>query len=166
MDSLVGIGIGGCFVAIFGLAGIGMLVKYFLDKKKAGESQNWSSAMGKITESYVRRKVSTDSDGDTTTSYYPEVRYTYQYLGTEFSGDRIAFGGKVGGGQNKAYTAISSYPVGKDVTVYYDPNNPEDAVLERRMAGATYLIMGIIFLFFALASVCIGGIVTIAGLMN
>lgn len=161
---LVGVGVGGCFVLIFGIIGVVMLVKYFRDKKKAEESQSWSSAAGRITESYVRRQESRDSDGYTTTSYYPEVRYTYQALGVEYSGDKIAFGGSVGGSQKKAHERLTSYPVGKDVIVHYDPNNPEEAVLERRMGSKAFLIIGIIFTLVAICSACIGLVVAIAGL--
>ena len=87
-----------------------MLFKYFQDKKKTEESQNWSSAAGRITESYVRREETMDSDGYTTTSYYPEVRYGYEFLGTEYTGDKIAFGGKMGGNQKKRTGKTGSIP--------------------------------------------------------
>ncbi len=163
---LIGIAIGGCFVLIFGIIGAVMLFKYFQDKKKAEESQNWSSAAGRITESYVRREENMDSDGYTTTSYYPEVRYGYEFLGTEYTGDKIAFGGKMGGNQKNAQERLAQYPVGKNVIVYYDPNNVEDAVLERKMGGKIMLIVGVIFSLVAICTACIGGIVTVLGLMG
>ena len=163
---VIGIAAGGCFVLIFGIVGAVMLYKYFQDKKKAEESQNWSSASGRITESYVRREESMDSEGFTTTSYYPETLYVYQFLGAEYTGDKIAFGGKVGGNQKKAQASLVQYPVGKNVIVYYDPNNPEDAVLERKMSGKGMLIIGVVFALIALCTACIGGTVAVLGLMG
>ena len=165
-ELLIGITIGGCFVLIFGIIGVVMLVKYFHDKKKAEESQNWSSAPGRITESYVRREESTDSEGYMTTSYYPEVRYNYEFLGSEYTGDKIAFGGKVGGNQKKAQANLVQHPVGKNVIIYYDPNNPEDAILERKMSGKSMLIIGVVFTLIAFCTACVGGIVAVASLIG
>lgn len=161
---LVGVGVGGCFVLIFGIIGAVMLVKYFKDKKKSEESQAWSATSGRITEAYVRESQSRDEDGFTTTTYYPEVRYLYQVMGTEYSGKRVAFGGDVGGNRNKATERIAQYPVGKTVSVYYDPNDYEEAVLERRMGGKGMLIIGVVFTLIAVFSACVGGIIAIVGL--
>ena len=163
---LIGVAVGGCFILIFGIVGTVMLFKYFQDKKKAEESQSWSSASGRIMESYVRREESMDSEGFTTTYYYPEILYVYQFLGAEYTGDKIAFGGKVGESQNKAKERLVQYPVGKNVIVYYDPNNPEDAVLERKMSGKTMLIVGIVFAIIALCTACVGGTIAVLGLMG
>ena len=152
----------GCFCAIFAGIGIFMLVKYFQDKKKSEESQAWSATSGQITESYVRESHSQDSDGITTTSYYAEVRYLYQVMGVEYSGDKVSFGGKVGGSRGKANETTVQYPVGKNVTVYYDPNNHEDAVLERRIGSRGMLIIGIIFTAIGVCTACVGAI---AGVM-
>ncbi|MCP4141984.1 MAG: DUF3592 domain-containing protein [Chloroflexi bacterium] len=155
---IVGIIIGGCFVLIFGIIGGAMLFKYFQDSKKAEASQGWSSASGQITESYVRREDSTDNDGYPQTYYYSEVRYEYDLLVATFTGDKIAFGTKTGNSsQMKAQEALARYPVGERVTVYYDPNNREDAVLERRVGGKVFLIIGIVFSLVALCTLCIGG---------
>ena len=164
-ELLIGITVGGCFVLIFGIIGAVMLFKYFQDKKKSEESQSWSSAAGRITESYVRREETMDSDGYTTSSYYPEVRYDYEFLGSEYKGDKIAFGGKIGDSQKKAHERLTQYPVEKNVIVYYDPNNAEDAVLERKMSGKTMLIVGIIFAIIALCTACVGGIVAVASFL-
>lgn len=163
---LIGLAAGGCFVTLFGGVGIFMLVKYFRDKKKSEESQAWSATSGQVTESYVRESQSRDSEGYITTSYYSEVRYLYQVMGVEYNGDKVAFGGSVGGSRKQANERIAQYPVGKTVTVYYDPNNHEDAVLERRIGSKGMLIIGIVFTLIAVCSVCIGGVVAIASLAS
>ena len=164
---LLGIAIGGCFVLIFGIIGVVMLVKYFQDKKKADASTSWSSVSGRITESYLREENRTDSDGYPQTYYYPEVRYEYDLLGATYTGDKIAFGSKTGNGsQKKTQEALAQYPVGKSVSVYYDPNNPEDAVFERRVGGKVFLIVGIIFCLVALCTLCIGGAATLFSLVE
>ncbi len=164
--ALIGLAAGGCFVTIFAGVGIFMLVKYFQDKKKSEESQAWSATSGQITEAYVRESQSQDSEGFTSTSYYPEVRYLYQVMGIEYNGKRVAFGGDVSSGRNKANERIAQYPVGKTVTVYYDPNNHEDAVIERRIGSKGMLIIGIIFTAIGVCTACVGGVAAVAALLN
>ena len=159
---LIALVAGGCFVTIFLGVGVFMLVKYFQDRKKAEESQSWSGTSGQVTQAYVRESETRDSDGYLTTSYYPEVRYTYQVLGAEYGGDKISFGGSVGGSRNKADEIVAQYPVGKNLTVYYDPNNPEDAVIERKMGSKGFLIIGIVFTLVGICSACVGGVIAIA----
>ncbi len=163
-EVLIGLGAGGCFLTIFGGVGIFMLVKYFRDKKKTEESQAWTATAGRVTESYVRESHSRDSDGHTSTSYYPEVRYLYQAMGAEYTGTKIAFGGGIGGSHKKAVEMIAQYPVGKNVSVYYDPKNPEEAVLERRMGSKGMLIIGVVFTLIAVCTLCIGLIAAVANL--
>ena len=161
---LIGIAAGTCFVLIFGIIGVVILVKYFRDKKKTDESQSWSSASGKITESYMRREASMESGS---TIYYPEVQYDYEFLGTKYTGDRISFGGSSGNSnRKKSEETLAKYPIGQNVTIYYNPNNPEDAVLERKMGtgGTVFLIIGILFTFIALCTLCISGVIAVAAL--
>lgn len=161
---VIGIGVGGSVVLLFFIIGIFLVVKHFRDKKKAEESMSWASATGHIIASNVRSEISTDSDGNQSTSYYPEVRYSYEYMGITYEGDRIAFGGKVGGSRKKASEMIQAYPLGKNLTVYCDPNNPEDAVLERRLGSKVPLIVGIVLILIALIVLCIGGIAAVTSL--
>lgn len=157
---------GGCFVTIFSGIGIFMLVKHFRDKKKLEESQAWSATSGTVTQSYIREAESRDSDGYTTISYYPEVRYSYQVMGVEYTGDQVAFGGSVGdSNRSKAGETLMQYPVGKDMLVYFDPQNPHAAVLERRMGSKLFLIIGIIFTTIGVLTACIGGGIALFALM-
>jgi hypothetical protein len=164
--SLIGLLAGGCFVTIFLGVGIFMLVKYFQDKKKTEESQAWSATSGQVTQSYVRESQTRDDDGYLTTTYYPEVRYTYQVMGVEYGGDKVSFGGAVGGGRKKAEEVIAQYPIGKNITVYYDPNKHEDAVIERRMGSKGFLIIGIVFTLIGVCIACIGGVAAILAIAN
>ena len=58
------------------------------------------------------------------------------------------------GNPSKAQAVLAAFPVGGQVTVYYDPNNPAEAVLERKAGGSIItLVVGIIFVA---TSLCIG----------
>ena len=164
---LIGIMIGVLFVLIFGIIGVAMLIKSFQDKKKADESQNWSSTEGKITESYIRRDMGVNGDGIMQILYYPEVRYEYEFMGIEYTGQQISFGANTGYSyQKKTQAILSKYPLGANITVYYNPNAPEDAVLERRVGGKVALIIGILFSLIAICTACFGGLIAILDALN
>ena len=163
---MIAVAAGGCFVTIFAGVGIFALVKYFQDKKKSEESQSWSATSGRVTQAYIRESQTRDDEGFLTTTYYPEVRYTYEVMGVEYTGHQISFGGGVGGNRGKADETLTQYPVGKNVTVYYDPNSPEEAVIERRMGSQTMLILGVVFTLIGVCTACIGGGAGIAALLN
>ncbi len=159
---LVGIGIGGFIIFIFGIIGALMIFMYFRQKKEAEESQNWASTLGRITKTYMRQEVSYETGS---TLYYPEIEYEYEYRGVIYTGNRIDFGGSSGNSNhNKSEELLAQYPINKTITVYYDPNNPEEAVLEQKMGtgGKVMLIVGILFAFIALCAIAIASILAIS----
>jgi hypothetical protein len=155
LGPVIGLFCGGFFVLVF--AGIGAFLIYqsVRGRQKADASQSWPSTSGQITEASVSHHTSTDSDGDTNDHYTPKVKYTYLAIGQEYKGDKLGFGFQQSfGSLPKAQAALARFPVGAQVTVYYDPNNPAEAVLERKAGGASMsLVLGIIFIT---VSVCLG----------
>jgi hypothetical protein len=114
---------------------------------------------GNVTEHRVRRLPLTRRE------YYQGDRYQYRYSssisygytvdGQGFVSSQISMAKKFdaylstfSGRGDAAYegTWLAKYPVGKHVTVYYDPNDPANALLERDEAWLAYL-------FFAVAGV-------------
>ena len=130
--------------AIFVVIGLVLLFIYFRNLAQVRASQNWSTTQGTVIQSWVRRSKSTDSDGSTSSSYHPEIHYLYQILGKEYQGNKIAFGPRVGGNRSRAEKMVEKYPTGATVTIYYHPNKPTNAVLERSISKIL-LVMGIIF---------------------
>jgi len=90
--------------------------------------------------------TSTDNDGHTSTTYKPVVAYRYELMGLQYTGERIAFGANTFN-RRKSDEIIARYPVGQAVTVHYNPDKPEDAVLEAVVQGGTLsLIIGIVLM--------------------
>jgi len=149
---------GGLFILVFAGLGAFLIYQSVRSRQKAEASQAWPATSGQVTEAHVEQSTSTDSDGDTSTSYTPTVSYTYRVLGQEYQGDKIGFGFQQSyGSPSKAQAALASFPVGKQVTVYYDPNKPADAVLERKASGSTPTLgLGIIFIAVSLCLGCPG----------
>jgi hypothetical protein len=147
---------GGIFVLALLVLGIYLVVFSLRSKKKAEESQIWPNSPGTVTLAEVKRSVNRDDDGNESYSYYPKVEYTYQVGGQMFTGKRLAFGGLVAQ-KNPASVQkdLERYPVGGQVTVYYDPGKPSEAVLERQAGGLKWgLIVGIICLVLSLCIAC------------
>jgi hypothetical protein len=96
----------------------------------ASASSSWPTAKGKIVESLVKQHR------DTTTtkneySYFPIVSYTYEVNGQMHNGSEVRYGKyKSYAKEHDARFVISPYPVGKEVTVSYQPDDPTVCVLE------------------------------------
>jgi hypothetical protein len=155
---VIGLLCGGFFVLVF--IGVGALLVYqsIRSRKKAETSQSWPATTGQITDAHVSHHTSTDSDGDTSDHYSPKVRYSYQVAGQSYEGNKIGFGFQQSfGNASKAQAAITRYPVGGQISVFYDPNNSADAVLERKAGGSNAsLMIGVVLLIIGLCMGCPG----------
>lgn len=88
-------------------------------------SRQWTCVRGRITAAWVSKQTSTDEPS----SFYPAVRYKYQFEGRWFSGERIGF--VKTGAQHSGYAekVLARYPVGAEVDVYVNPLRPSRSVL-------------------------------------
>lgn len=145
---------------VFGAVGVGVLVLYRRGKQKVQESSTWPSVAGKVLEAYVSSHTETDSEGEGVEAYAPRVVYEYEVNGVAHRSDRLAIG-PVATSRNRrsAEQEVARYPVGGEVRVFYNPQNPAEAVLQTRLqAGNAMFILGIIFLGLAVLIACGGGL--------
>jgi len=130
-----------------------LLIHSSRSKKKAGESQNWPAAPGTITVSEVRESRTTDEDDNVKVAYYPYVEYTYFAGGQAQTSKIVSFGGTKGYNRPQpVQEELQKYPLHGSVMVYYNPQKPQEAVLEK-VAGSgakTAHTMGIIVLILSL----------------
>ena len=145
--SILGFACLGILLLAFGGGGIYLIYLSRKNSAQAQGSQHWLSTVATITRSEVGQSSSSDHDGPRT-NYHPVVEYTYPVGGQVYAGKRIAFGPvKASARSASAQAALAKYPLGGTVTVYYDPNNPAEAVLEKQAIGTTtMLVLGIVFL--------------------
>ena len=139
--------IGVCIGSLILLLGAAiMLAVGVFNRRRAQASQGWPMVLGRVTDSRV---VSANVEGGTT--YEAHVRYAYDVHGRAFEYARLAFGDAgTDGSQAAAQRLAARYPAGAIVHVYYNPANPQDAVLERRsgasgilfVAGAIFALVG------------------------
>jgi Protein of unknown function (DUF3592) len=139
------------FGAIFLVIGLILLVIGILQRNQAQEAQSWPITSGVIIGSGLLEHKHFDAeDHHTEITYEPQVQYQFSVNGQAFAGNRIAFG-TVSYPYQTAANKIASYPQGTSVTVHYDPDDPNQSVLEPKAAGGVILlIMGILFIIVGL----------------
>ena len=117
--SLLLLGLG---LVIFGLLLEIKSARLFSNTK---EGMSWPTTKGKVISSEVETYV-----GSEKTSYKARVIYHYLVNGTNYSAESV----KLEAIKHKDYfyaaQLVNQYSVGKSVTVYYKPDNPEVALLE------------------------------------
>jgi Protein of unknown function (DUF3592) len=95
---------------------------------RVNESKRWPTAKGNIRDSRIEKHTGSDSDG-----YVLVVLYTYIVKGREYKSDCPYFYDYQTNSRRGAEKDLLMYPVGKMVTVYYNPRKPSDAVLNRNI---------------------------------
>ena len=154
-SNLLGILCGGFGIFVFFVIGIVIIILSIRARKKAEASQSWPAVPGQIISAEIKKDISEDADGYTTTMYKPIVTYSYNVMGQAYQSSKMAFGMTTSYGRTaKAQEVLDQYPLNSTVNVYYDPENPAEAVLERKAGGKVLgLVIGILFLFLSL---CVG----------
>ena len=137
-DLLITIGAIGFFFLILNVIFLGII--FFMRRRMAAVGQ-WPSTMGTVNASYLERR---HSSGDSGSTNYPVVQYSYQASGQAYQGTKLAPGPEVGG--TGAGKVVARYPAGAQVMVFYNPQNPSDAVLETK-APAQWILWLILIIF-------------------
>jgi hypothetical protein len=127
--------------------------------KQAGATRGWAQTTGRIVSSETeefRARSDINSPGKAAvgpyrSQYRQRINYSYQVGGLDFASDRVAFGGRTRGTVASIETgSVTRYPAGSSVTVFYDPANPSQAVLERD-AKYMWLLWACVTFFIAAA---------------
>lgn len=95
-------------------------------------ARGWIHSQGLIVQSFVSSEPDQENPASQKIWYVPNVSYTYFAQGVQYVARRIQFGALPRkGARDGAEKQLAQYPVGAAVTVYYNPQTPQDAVLER-----------------------------------
>lgn len=158
MASMLSVAISvGALSLIFAALGVWLILLYQRNKQKAEQSVNWPTTSGRVIESRISEHKSQDEDGYTTYTYAPVVRFEYQVDGVTHTSDRMAVGSKIAiSNRKKVEQQIAGYPEGKLIKVYYNPQNPAEAILETRLTSKAELVAGIILIVVGLSILCLG----------
>ena len=117
--------IGLIFLPMAVLFVVAVIAKMLEVRRAAG----WSTAVDRIVKSSTAAEHHRSAGEATMVKTMPAVEYEFSVGGRKVRGDRIGIGEDSGGANTEA--TLRRYTVGAAVTVYYDPANPKNCVLER-----------------------------------
>ncbi len=132
--------IGPGILAVVCLAGgVGMTAFFGLPMyRRAQASLTWPTTTGTIQTSELQKSFQKGK-----TRYSPSVSYAYEVDGTPRTFNYIwASGGDSSGDQSRQQAVVDKYPVGSTVKVFYDPENPDFAILEPGITATNSIVLG------------------------
>ena len=137
--------VGRLFPLSFGFGSIIFLGFGLWAINKGMQSENWDKGTATITSSEIEKKESRSKDAQgftrTSTSYSVRVQYAYTVEGSSYEGNTIGFGIMSHNEKSDAQEELKSYPNGKTIDVYYDPENPSDSVLKKGVFWPMYIVI-------------------------
>lgn len=134
-------------VVLFIIGVVGAALTIFLGipmMKNAFESRGWPTADGVITVSQFTSNTDRDSGS---TTYGASIAYDYTVNGASYTGSNVHFGQYSTSDPSYGRSIVNRYPLGKQVMVYYDPDNPSESVLEPGAGWSSFMVAGIGILF-------------------
>ncbi len=119
MVNAVLIGLGAIAIAI----GAVLYIVQFRQGLRADASKKWPRAAGTVIASALEKSA------EHRRRYIAALQYRYRVGGKDYQGSRVFWGGNEGREKHMA-SVVETYPAGTNVRVFYDPNNPAEAVLD------------------------------------
>ncbi len=147
----------------FGLMGLIMCVVSWTLINKGKSRKNWPSVPGKITSSKAPRIITLDLGARDIERFIPHVRFSYIVEGTTYHGELdVAYDSWQF--RSKAERLVRHYPAGMNVTIYYDPKDPKNSVLQRSSArNIVGMIVGILMLVLGITTGCMWLLAVLSG---
>lgn len=149
----------GVAVALAAMGLVALRIGFML-RAQVAASRHWHEAPGRIGTSGIEEVEMTPRDGSWTgrRGFRSRVIYSFRVDGQTYGGDRVAFGATTASTLPRLISGVADrYPAGSPVTVFYNPDNPAESVLERRASG--------LILVWVLAGALLAGAVRVAGLI-
>jgi len=134
------------FLAAFpGMIAYAAIYKYLQVRR----ARLWPSVKGRVVASTSTRRNVKGAGADSTDTEvrnFANVVYEYKIAATTYRGDRVSVAEDTG--NLEVAETLAKYPVGQEVTVYYNPNNRAEALLERDVPsflwkGAAGIVLGL-----------------------
>ncbi len=110
---------------------------------EVAQTETWPSTEGVVLEATVEAE-SVQTGEINSTSFYPHVVYHYTVAERQQTGDRITWNNDLSFQSTlQAKEVLADYPVNQAVTVYYNPQNPGQAVLRRGGGESMEILRGL-----------------------
>jgi hypothetical protein len=117
------------FGGMFIIAGISAAVFSFRLRAITTAAQTWPGVRGRI----IKSTIEDHTRPKTGTQYFVSIQYSYRVRDEDHLNNQISFGGTVQfRSKSDAETKRArEFPEGKEVMVYYNPENPDQSVIDR-----------------------------------
>ncbi len=112
-----------------GFGAVGLVATWFIlvgPLLQIQRAKSWMPVPGTVIASRVVTHRGTDSN-----TYSVEIRYEYEIDGRTLRGNRYHFITGSSSGRSGKQAIVDSHPPGKEITVYVNPGDPSEAVVER-----------------------------------
>ena len=133
---------------LLGLAAIGLAIFAIYMHSLAGHSKSWPSVEGKLEVSTVK----TFGDGSFD-QYAPYVRYSYRVGDKVFNGYSVRIWDMSLNSRKLAAEYLSYRTKGDVVTIYYDPENPGQAILDRAYPLGVVVLLTLVALLLGVVAI-------------
>ncbi len=122
---------GWLFMSLFAMSiPVAIAVAIVVKMQAVRRASRWPSTPGRILSSKTRTVHTKRSGGSPSVGNVPDITYTYTVDGIEHRGNRISIG-EIMPDTPEVEAALQRYQVGRTGPVFYNPDKPEEAVLER-----------------------------------
>lgn len=146
---------------VVGLVGVALLIFGLLQRREATAAERWPTAPGTVVSSQIQEQTRIERGKgrtDSRAAHTPLVEYAYEINGRSFRGSRILPGAAVIYDLTTAQGIVDRYRVGQPVSVYYNPADQAESVLETTSAGGRLLlILGGVLAAIGVLACCAGG---------
>jgi hypothetical protein len=148
------------FLAAFpGLIIFAAVYKYY----EVVQASRWPGVPGRVvvSTSEARSVKSGDPNSDDTERRnFAKVVFEYTVATRTYQGNRVSIGEDLG--DYEVAETLAKYPVGKPVTVYYNPNKRDQSVIERDLPAGLW--KGVAIIVLVLIGIILGAIFGLKGL--
>jgi hypothetical protein len=119
----------------------------YLGRKRLEKSKNsktWFSTIGNVISSNLEEH--SGSNGSRT--YGVDIKFKYQVNGKEYNSNKFNFAYLMTNNKQKHLDIVTRHQPNTKIKIFYDPANPEDAVIEQGSApGAKlFIVIGCAFM--------------------
>ena len=129
------------FFLIFAVGGIAFVLIGYNSMQKAKAAKAWPTVEGRITASEVDSYWKRDRDSGSQRMHQAKIAYEYTVDGENYESTKISFMNTSSSMRSQAQAVVKKYPAGGTATIYYNPLNPQEAVLEPGATGGAMFFM-------------------------
>jgi len=136
------------FMIVICAVGVLFMYKAVSGRLKSNKAKSWPTVPGRVLTSEVIEDRFRNATGKASIAYVPDVTFEYNVNGTSYTSKNVIFG-ETTYDYLTASRICEKYAVAK---VYYNPANPQDAVLlPQATEGLRSLIPGTFFIVTGIA---------------